>query len=246
VIGKAGGVVESPDGTKVDIPKGALFDEVTVSINRISSKSELWSTPKDEKIKLLDYGYVFLPDKLVFYKPIKLRLAYNIKDWDTNKNGVLDRGEELNPDEFVIFFLDGNEWIRCGVTENEKTDWGGYITTKVNHFCIFAIGVDKRDLPKEADFYPQKNPFKAEEGTTFQLELPQSAEVTLRIFDLAGDLLREIVYKERYSAGVNSIRWDGKNNQGEYLTSGIYIYYAVIILENKRIYRFKEPIGVIR
>ena len=67
--------------------------------------------------------------------------------------------------------------------------------------------------------YP--NPFNP--STKIQFELPNSAEVQLSIFDVLGNLVK-IVASGRYPAGIHTIRWDGKNENGQFVSSGIYIY----------------------
>ncbi|MBN2087960.1 S8 family serine peptidase [candidate division KSB1 bacterium] len=65
------------------------------------------------------------------------------------------------------------------------------------------------------------NPFNGETEITYQLT--QSAHITLRIFNLLGQELRTLVDREE-SAGLHTIRWDGKDAQAQELVSGIYIY----------------------
>ncbi|MFZ5519430.1 MAG: T9SS type A sorting domain-containing protein [Candidatus Zhuqueibacterota bacterium] len=67
--------------------------------------------------------------------------------------------------------------------------------------------------------YP--NPFNAE--TTIRYQLPQASAVTLTIYNLLGQQIRRLV-NERQLAGNYSIIWDGRDEQGTILASGIYIY----------------------
>lgn len=57
---------------------------------------------------------------------------------------------------------------------------------------------------------------------TFAVELPSPSQITLSVFDIAG----EQVYTSSTngSAGLNSLPWPPKNQDGEPLASGIYIY----------------------
>jgi len=67
--------------------------------------------------------------------------------------------------------------------------------------------------------YP--NPFNP--GTEIQFVLPESANVKLTIFNLLGKEVR-IIFEGTRPAGVYSISWDGRDNQGTKLATGIYIY----------------------
>ncbi|PIP40649.1 hypothetical protein CO110_06030 [Candidatus Desantisbacteria bacterium CG_4_9_14_3_um_filter_40_11] len=62
--------------------------------------------------------------------------------------------------------------------------------------------------------------------------------VKIKIFNIAG----EIVYKFEGDANVQEIEWNGKNLEGELVSSGIYIY-SIINEKNKS---FTGKIGVIR
>ena len=72
--------------------------------------------------------------------------------------------------------------------------------------------------------YP--NPFNPE--TWIPYELSESTDVALRIYDVSGDVVRVLSLGHR-SAGVYLSRseaayWDGKNDAGERVSSGVYFY----------------------
>lgn len=78
------------------------------------------------------------------------------------------------------------------------------------------------ELPKEYDLvgnYP--NPFNP--NTNISYALPFESDVEIKVFDIMG---REIKTFELngVSAGYHSILWDGLNDNGNQLSSGIYIY----------------------
>jgi len=65
------------------------------------------------------------------------------------------------------------------------------------------------------------NPFNP--STTIKYELPQPAGVKLEIFDMMGRRVRTLV-NQRQSAGQYTMTWDGRNEQGETIASGVYLY----------------------
>ncbi len=68
------------------------------------------------------------------------------------------------------------------------------------------------------------NPFNP--TTKIQYQIPSGAgtpEVTLEIYDIVGRKVRTLVQK-RQSAGVYTVRWDGRNQRGVPVASGIYVY----------------------
>jgi len=67
--------------------------------------------------------------------------------------------------------------------------------------------------------YP--NPFNPQ--TSIKYQLAQSADVTLKIFNLLGQEVRTLVNKAQ-AAGVYTAVWDGKDDFGRQVSSGFYIY----------------------
>ncbi len=67
--------------------------------------------------------------------------------------------------------------------------------------------------------YP--NPFNAQ--TQIEYGLPEDCNVKLVIYNILGEKVRVLI-DEFQSAGIRNIFWDGKNDQGEKVASGIYLY----------------------
>jgi hypothetical protein len=65
------------------------------------------------------------------------------------------------------------------------------------------------------------NPFNP--GTTIAYELPEQSSVKVIIYDLQGREINTFSFVNK-SAGYHELLWDGKNNQGSSLSSGIYVY----------------------
>ncbi len=65
------------------------------------------------------------------------------------------------------------------------------------------------------------NPFNP--TTVIRWELAGSQEVELKIFNLLGQEIRTLV-KENQAAGVHSAIWDGRDEAGNLVASGLYIY----------------------
>ncbi len=71
--------------------------------------------------------------------------------------------------------------------------------------------------------YP--NPFNP--STTISFEVPgisvTKQHVTLAVYDIRGRLVRTLVSSE-ITPGNHKIHWDGRNDRGEFVSSGIYLY----------------------
>ncbi|MDZ7291831.1 MAG: T9SS type A sorting domain-containing protein [candidate division KSB1 bacterium] len=92
-------------------------------------------------------------------------------------------------------------------------------------FDPYEKGRQNESVPTEYSLsqnYP--NPFNPE--TTIEYTLPKPSFVKLEIYDMLGQEVRTLVSKFQ-QAGVKSVVWDGKNNQGQLVPSGLYIYRIV-------------------
>ena len=90
-----------------------------------------------------------------------------------------------------------------------------------------ALDVPQPVLPTQTELltnYP--NPFNSETYIPFQLHA--SAQVSLSIYDVRGTLVRELDlgYRAagRYRTSANAAYWDGRDQRGERVASGVYLY----------------------
>ena len=67
--------------------------------------------------------------------------------------------------------------------------------------------------------YP--NPFNP--STVIEYQIPETAAVKVRIYNLKGQLINEIL-SETQAAGVHQITWDGTSRDHKRVASGIYLY----------------------
>jgi hypothetical protein len=101
-----------------------------------------------------------------------------------------------------------------------------------NATVAIASGPDPRDKDTDGDVIERQpivdptalhpnvpNPFNP--STTIRYHLSQSTDVTLQIFDVRGSLVRTLVNR-RQAAGGNSVLWNGRDNRGVHVHSGVY------------------------
>jgi hypothetical protein len=67
--------------------------------------------------------------------------------------------------------------------------------------------------------YP--NPFNPE--TTIRYELAARTHVSLRVYDVSGAVVRTLVNDVK-AAGSYSMTWNGKDDHGSSVSSGVYFY----------------------
>jgi hypothetical protein len=71
----------------------------------------------------------------------------------------------------------------------------------------------------------QPNPFNV--GTTLPFTLTEDANVTVRVYDVTGRLVRTLVRNAPYVAGYNTVAWDGLMRNGRKTGSGVYLARVV-------------------
>ena len=76
------------------------------------------------------------------------------------------------------------------------------------------------------------NPFNPE--TTIQYNLAESADVTLHIYNVVGQVVRTLV-SERQSAGRYRVQWSGMDDRSVPVSSGIYFYEIRAGKNNKQV-----------
>jgi hypothetical protein len=71
--------------------------------------------------------------------------------------------------------------------------------------------------------YP--NPFNP--TTTIDFALRETSRVQLKVYNVAGQLVRTLVNEDRSGETLHTVRWDGRNDAGQLVSSGVYFYKLV-------------------
>lgn len=69
----------------------------------------------------------------------------------------------------------------------------------------------------------QNNPNPFNPSTSIDFALPKSANVKVEIFNILGQKVKTVV-DEYLSAGYKKVTWDGTDNTGKTVASGVYLY----------------------
>jgi hypothetical protein len=77
--------------------------------------------------------------------------------------------------------------------------------------------------PKQYALYANMpNPFNP--ATTIRFDLPSDGAVDLRVYDVSGRLVRALLNGSHYPVGRHQVAWDGRNEHGHTVASGVYFY----------------------
>jgi len=93
---------------------------------------------------------------------------------------------------------------------------------------IVSTGVGQAFGPYEVTFravfeLQQNHPNPFNPTTTIRYTIPQNVPVRLQIFDVKGRLVRTLV-DENQQAAFYKMEWNGRNNRGQQVSSGVYFY----------------------
>ncbi|MCH7886909.1 MAG: T9SS type A sorting domain-containing protein [Candidatus Marinimicrobia bacterium] len=138
----------------------------------------------------------------------------------------------------VVYLATGLEDTTHQVTEDilpgsyrwfviaEDADEDSLDTPSVEVFGLGDIvGVEDEEyagIPEEFSLFQNyPNPFNP--TTTIMYALPQRSDVTLEIYNITGKLVARI-QQNNLQAGYHEIRWNGVNQSGRSVASGLYIY----------------------
>jgi hypothetical protein len=123
----------------------------------------------------------------------------------------------------------GSSWDDVTTTLNTGTDMLCGVTTSLSPFVIgasSATAVGGTGTPRTLALHPNvPNPFNP--TTTISYDVPPGgANVTIRIYDASGRVVRTLV-DDRRAAGTHDTVWDGRNDAGTTVSSGVYFYRMV-------------------
>ena len=138
--------------------------------------------------------------------------------------------------KYFSFGTDSARVVFMGFSFNDIEEGGERIqlttATMKNYFklnaCYYATGIEEEEGPAPSTpavpnrlFQNAPNPFNPETGIRYSVSA--AGNVTIRIFNAAGALVRTLVDKP-HTAGVYTARWNGTDDAGRHLASGVYFY----------------------
>jgi hypothetical protein len=121
----------------------------------------------------------------------------------------------------VYRYEDGN-WIRLESFLEDNCVCAEVKSLGIYRLIYDPVGKHLAGIPDRFELFQNyPNPFNPE--TQVRYDLPVSGHVKLSIFNVLGQRVRVLV-DERQDAGHKSVIWDGRDNSGQEVASGIYFY----------------------
>ncbi len=138
-----------------------------------------------------------------------------------NENAI--PGPEAN---LVLLHYDGSMWANVTTSRDLVNNRICGHVTSLSPFVIGAVtttGVQDKPIPNRFALRANvPNPFNP--ATTITYDVPAAGgHVNIAIFDVAGRRVRTLVDEQR-PAGVFSVQWNGDDDRGQRVASGVYFY----------------------
>ena len=124
---------------------------------------------------------------------------------------------------------DRYEWLVQTVAKDRKMETYKVKTLIVDHDGDGMPDQPATDVPEDDVavvggtrlLQNSPNPFSG--GTAIEYVVPHESRVSLRIYNVAGRLVRTLV-RDETAGGPGQVIWDGRDEGGRALSSGVYFY----------------------
>jgi hypothetical protein len=134
--------------------------------------------------------------------------------------------EEVSKEETLsVYKVRDLGWERIGGTVDKVSNKVVFSTESFGKFAIMheREEVAKAPLSLYLDCRPRAFSPRRHEKLRIFFNLEESTPVTIKIYNLAGRLIRLIADEKDYRSGDNCEEWNGRDEDGEVVPSGLYI-----------------------
>ncbi len=95
----------------------------------------------------------------------------------------------------------------------------------LSNFGHSSTGRVPSDTPDAGKFFAKNYPNPFNPTTKIEFNMPKAGHLSLKVYNVRGELVKTLI-DETQVAGAGSIMWDGTNDQGSSVSSGVYFYEA--------------------
>jgi len=156
----------------------------------------------------------------------KLNSTGNILQYSTFLGGSdLDFGFDISVDTNECVYVTGltNSSYYPITSGAFDESFNGGSDVVISKFSFEVVGNVTENQPSEFKLNPPyPNPFNA--MTTIKYEIPEDCHVELLIYDILGRKTA-VLKNDRMLAGIHKAVWNGKNDDGISVGSGVYLYH---------------------
>ncbi|MDD5686605.1 MAG: TIGR03790 family protein [Elusimicrobia bacterium] len=219
LVGYQGGTIRGANGLKILIPAGVLSANKYLAAIPTSVPSAVGNTMRYVNTVnpiCYDFGELTFGESAptlqnqTFTRAVNITIPYTAADIGT-----------LNEDGLRIYYWTGTDWdLVAGGQIVDKAN--NTVTATVKHFSTYRIlGSYVFADMSNIKVYPNPyNPNTAVQGKLKVINIPVNS--IMKLYSVAGELVREL--KEMDYGNFGWIEWNGKNDDGDKVGRGVYIY----------------------
>ncbi|MGM0484424.1 MAG: FlgD immunoglobulin-like domain containing protein [Candidatus Krumholzibacteriota bacterium] len=155
-----------------------------------------------------------------------VRLEWSLTDVDEGVSFIIMRSnypEErftrlavVDADGELEYSYDDRSW-KSGSTYHYRV----YLEDEENQTLLFNSGPVAVPVSMLSLYQNEPNPFNP--STRIKYNLPERTRVALNIYDVSGRMVKSLVDKVQ-DKGLHSVVWNGRDNAGRAVSSGVYFY----------------------
>ncbi|MFC1541468.1 Ig-like domain-containing protein [Candidatus Latescibacterota bacterium] len=216
------------NNTKIYFPEGSLNEDISITVKIPKIGKINFSTQEVEFPDSILAGVSFevsVNDSVVhpyyFDPPLEVTIPY--------REALLDK-IGITPEDIGMFFItETGELVEEGITDITLDAENKLIRGVVAHFSDIVLAQKPaspvsvgNDMPVGFSLSPNyPNPFNP--TTTISFSTAELSNVNVTIYNLLGQHVKTLV-SEIKPAGTYSVVWNGTNESGVAVTSGLYFY----------------------
>ncbi len=223
-------------------PLSALSNEISIPEEKQEGRyvyiifEESWSTDEDElmdfqltEIEIESERHVKkIPEEdIIILDKINLALPYN--DLDNNGEPEIYNSTEnmtnVQENSLAVFILNGIDWDYLGGKVDQNNNIISFDSQNFGIFGIFPI--DKNKIQKERISFNIKYMTADNDGIDdclmIRLKPDKPIKVDIRIYNVSGRMVMDLMHGVEINS-LYTIKWCGKNIDGENLKIGPYLY----------------------
>jgi len=172
--------------------------------------------------------------------PARMNAVPTSENYDTNLNGMIpcyiyptDTFKMSDDDmiELPIMFLDDNSYGSNSPNSHGLANGSSVMFAVLDIDISGLTGASDPSIPQLVSTLSQNSPNPFNPSTRIDYNLAESGNVTLEVFNVKGQLVKTLV-NTRLAAGDHNVIWNGRDNSGLPVSSGVYFYKLVTAKTN--------------
>ncbi|MCF8236259.1 MAG: T9SS type A sorting domain-containing protein [Bacteroidales bacterium] len=173
---------------------------------------------------------VMVPDSISFFRKVSTEADYDYLKFYID-NTVIDQWAGEQDWERVAYAVGGGEHLFQWIYKKDQYESGGDDCGWVDYICLpasetYFVGVDEEDaISKLSGVKAYPNPFSDQLNLVIYLDNEQA--LGMEVYNMNGQLIKTLAKEQNFASGLHRFAWNGTNESGQKLSSGIYYVRTV-------------------